>query len=350
MNTEVFTGRAALAAIAVTLLLGLPVAGRAAAVTTLRVVEAWSRATAPGTSVGVAYFEIVNEGAADTLQSIESPVAQRVEMHSSASVNGMMQMREMSTVDIPAKAHVRFEPGGLHAMLMELSHPLRTGERLPLTLIFAHAGALHVEAVVQGMGAAGPPDAQRPAAPAAAFKLAAWPLHAVAPDFRLIDVDRRSRTLADYRGSVLVVFFGFMHCPDACPAELFKLALVMKRLGPLREHVRVLFITLDPQRDSGPKLKRYVTAFDPRFIGLTGTTAQIDAAAGSFAVEYAKVGTGPNYSIDHSTTTFVFDSGGRLRLVGSMSTSAADYAHDLALLAAPAAEVSPRSSGGPATP
>jgi protein SCO1/2 len=96
----------------------------------------------------------------------------------------------------------------------------------------------------------------------------------------------------------------------------------------------VLFVTLDPVRDTRKVLKEYVTAFDPRFVGLTGTNAQIDRAAANFYVEYAKVPTGADYTIDHSTSTFVLDTAGRLRLVGTTGAAVADYAHDLKRLAA----------------
>jgi protein SCO1/2 len=166
------------------------------------------------------------------------------------------------------------------------------------------------------------------------YRLAAWPPRAASPDFNLVDFDGRPRTLADYRGRVLVIFFGFVHCPDACPAELFKLGLVMNQLGPAARHIQVLFVTLDPQRDTRALLKSYVTAFDPRFIGLSGTVTQIDRAASSFHVEYARVGVGADYTIDHSTSTFVLDATGRLRLVGATNTSIGDFTHDLAALAA----------------
>ncbi len=171
------------------------------------------------------------------------------------------------------------------------------------------------------------------AAPAG-YRLTVWPPHAATPDFALVDADGRARTLADYRGQVVVLFFGFVHCPDVCPAELFKLALVMKQLGSAATHVQVLFVTLDPVRDTRKVLKEYVTAFDPRFVGLTGTNAQIDRAAANFYVEYAKVPTGAGYTIDHSTSTFVLDTAGRLRLVGTTGAAVADYAHDLKRLAA----------------
>jgi protein SCO1/2 len=176
---------------------------------------------------------------------------------------------------------------------------------------------------------------------AADYRMAVWPPHAESPRFNLTDADGGPRSLADFRGRVVVVFFGFVHCPDACPTELFKLALVMKKLGALRDRIEVLFITLDPQRDTPAVLKSYVSAFDPRFVALTGTTAQIDAAAASFFVQYARVGTGADYTVDHSTATYVIDVAGRLRLVGGMKTTTADYAHDLRALAAEVARPAP---------
>jgi len=164
-------------------------------------------------------------------------------------------------------------------------------------------------------------------------RLAAWPQGARPPAFNLVDADGVSRTLSDYRGQIVVIFFGFLHCPDACPAELLKLALVMKQLGPVAAHVQVLFITLDPQRDTPALLKRYVAAFDSRFIGLTGTTAQVDQAASSFNVQYARVPSESDYTIDHSTATFVLDGSGRLRLIGAITSPVADFVHDITALA-----------------
>ncbi len=295
------------------------------------VVRAWSRATPPGVTVGVAYFEITNGGAADTLIAISSPVAARVEMHSTTMAGGLMKMREAESVDVPANGRVVFEPGGLHAMLIDLKKPLIAGTRLPLTLEFRHAGKVSVEAVVQGIGGEAP---LADALPRDGYRLVSWPPHAESPNFALRDADNRARSLSDYRGSVVVVFFGFVHCPDVCPAELFKLAAAMKQLGALANQVRVVFITLDPERDTRDVLRGYVSAYDPRFIGLTGTPAQIDRAAGSFFVQYARVGSGSDYTIDHSSSTFVLDATGRLRLIGTAKTSTADYAHDLGALVA----------------
>ena len=169
--------------------------------------------------------------------------------------------------------------------------------------------------------------------PEVEYRLSRWPLAGVSPDFSLVDFDGRPRTLNDYRGRVVVIFFGYARCPDVCPAELVKLALAMKKLGPASRHVQVLFVTLDPQRDTALILKQYVTAFDARFIGLTGTAAQIDRAAASFFIQYAKVPLGDDYAVSHTARLLVLDSAGHLRLVGAPQTSALDLAHDLAKLA-----------------
>jgi protein SCO1 len=173
-----------------------------------------------------------------------------------------------------------------------------------------------------------------PVPPLQPNRLAVWPQGAGSPTFQLRDTEGVPRTLRDYRGQIVVVFFGFMHCPDACPAGLFMLAQVMKQLRQGAAHVQVLFISLDPERDTPPSLKRYVSAFDPRFIGLTGTSAQVDQAATSFNVQYARVPLGNDYTIDHSTGVFVFDGAGRLRLVGAANSPVADFVHDIAALAA----------------
>ncbi len=122
----------------------------------IAVVNAWSRATAPGTSVGAAYFSIVNSGAADVLVEIETPRARRVEMHSVTVVGGVMQMRPTATLAIPAGGRVVFEPGTLHAMLIDLVTPLAAGEHVPLTLTFREAGKIRVDAAVLSLDEAPP--------------------------------------------------------------------------------------------------------------------------------------------------------------------------------------------------
>lgn len=131
--------------------LAAPVAGTP--VKSLEVVNAWSRATPPGINIGVAYFDIVNRGEQDVLERVESPVARQAEMHSMTTVAGVMQMRELHSLNVPAGGRVRFEPNNLHVMLIDLVQPLKKGDRFSLTLVFRHAGAVHVEAIVQDLGA-----------------------------------------------------------------------------------------------------------------------------------------------------------------------------------------------------
>jgi len=152
----------------------------------------------------------------------------------------------------------------------------------------------------------------------------------IAGDFHLIDHNGQPRSRSDFRGKVLVVFFGFTHCPDVCPTTLSQLALALKRLGPEAERVQVVMITVDPERDTPEVLKQYVTALDPRFLGLTGDAAAIAEAAKQFKVFYQKTTGGQtDYSIDHSASSFVFDPSGKLRLLVSSGQGAEVYAHDI---------------------
>jgi protein SCO1 len=173
-----------------------------------------------------------------------------------------------------------------------------------------------------------------PAHAAAPFLLSEWPAAAPKPAFTLIDGDGRTRTLKDYEGQLLIIFFGFTRCPDVCPAELFKLAQIIPRLGKAGSGIQVLFVSLDPERDTPEVVKAYVAAFNPTFVGLTGSTAAVNAAAASFSIQFAKVAVGnDNYTINHSTGTYVMDRSGRLRLVGTLSTRVDDWVHDLMILA-----------------
>lgn len=161
------------------------------------------------------------------------------------------------------------------------------------------------------------------------FRLISLPAHPAAHEFSLIDGEGRHRSLADFRGRVVVIFFGFTRCPEACPTELFKLAQVMKRLGDAGKGVQVLLITLDPERDTPGLLKAYVAAFNPSFIGLTGTPEQIDRVAAAYRVAHFKQPMGSDYTVYHSTATYIIDGHGRERLLGTMTNSVEDFVHDL---------------------
>jgi protein SCO1/2 len=152
-----------------------------------------------------------------------------------------------------------------------------------------------------------------------------------AKGFALTDHTGKPRTLADFKGKVVVVFFGYTQCPDVCPTTMAEMATVMQKLGPLADQVQVLFITLDPERDTQQLLASYVPAFDKRFIGLRGTPEQTAKTAKEFKVFYAKVpGSDPNsYTIDHTAGSYVFDRDGRLRLFIRHGQGPDPIVHDL---------------------
>jgi protein SCO1 len=155
-----------------------------------------------------------------------------------------------------------------------------------------------------------------------------------AKDFALTDHHGKPRTLADFKGKAVVVFFGFTHCPDVCPTTMAEMANVMKTLGPDAERVQVLFVTVDPERDTPALLAKYVPSFDPRFLGLTGDRAAIDKVVKDFKVFYQKVPgkEAGNYSVDHTAGSYAFDPQGRLRLFVRHGQGPEPIAHDLAIL------------------
>ena len=166
-----------------------------------------------------------------------------------------------------------------------------------------------------------------------------------APKFRSTDItgadfgkelaltghDGKPRTLADFRGKAVVLFFGYTHCPDVCPTTLADMAGVMKKLGNDAERVQVLFVTVDPERDTSLVLSQYVPAFDPRFLGLYGDLAATQRAAKEFKIFYEKrAASAPGaYTIDHSAQSYVLDPQGRLRLFVRQDRIADDLAGDL---------------------
>ncbi|MEB0134268.1 SCO family protein [Actimicrobium sp. CCC2.4] len=155
-----------------------------------------------------------------------------------------------------------------------------------------------------------------------------------ARDFALTDHNGKARTLADFKGKAVLVFFGYTQCPDVCPTTMAEMATVMKELGPQADKVQVLFVTLDPERDTQALLSQYVPAFDARFLGLYGDNAATVAVAKEFKIFYQKVAgkSADSYTIDHTAGSYVFDPQGRVRLFVKHGQGAAPIAHDLKLL------------------
>ena len=149
----------------------------------------------------------------------------------------------------------------------------------------------------------------------------------------LTDHNGQRRTLEDFKGKVVVLFFGFTHCPDACPTTLAELAAVARELGADAQRMQVLVVTVDPERDTAEVLRQYVPSFNPAFLGLYGTAQETAAAAKEFKVYIQKqVQPGGSYSVDHSAGTFVLDKQGRLRLFGQYGVGAKSLLHDIRLL------------------
>lgn len=152
-----------------------------------------------------------------------------------------------------------------------------------------------------------------------------------AGDFALTGHDGKPRTLADFRGRVVVIFFGYTQCPDVCPSTMAELAEVMQQLGPDADRVQVLFVTVDPERDTQELLANYVPVFDPRFLGLYGDAEATVRTAKTFKVFYQKVPgqTPETYTVDHSAGSYVYDPEGRLRLFIKHGTGPEPIVHDL---------------------
>jgi protein SCO1/2 len=151
-------------------------------------------------------------------------------------------------------------------------------------------------------------------------------------DFSLLDPDGKVRTLADFKGKVVLMFFGYTQCPDVCPTTLTEMQQVMTLMGPQSDKVQVLFVTVDPERDTAAILKQYVPSFDASFLGLRpADEAALEKVTKDFKIYYKKVpGTSPgSYTMDHTAGSYAFDPQGRLRLYIKHAQGPETLAHDL---------------------
>lgn len=156
--------------------------------------------------------------------------------------------------------------------------------------------------------------------------------YAQPPEFRLADAKGNMHSLSDFRGKVVVLFFGYTHCPEVCPTTLTDMARVMRILGPDAERTQVLFVTLDPERDTPAVLSAYVPFFHPLFMGLYGNAEETAAAAQAFAVNYEKHQEKHGYSIDHSDGTFLIGKDGKTILLSPYGQRPELVAEDIKLL------------------
>lgn len=155
-----------------------------------------------------------------------------------------------------------------------------------------------------------------------------------AKGFQLTDHNGQARTLEDFKGKIVVLFFGYTQCPDVCPTTMAELAEAKKLMGPDGDKVQGLFVTVDPERDTPEVLKAYMANFDPSFVALRGTPEQLAAVAKEFKMYYKKAQgkTPTSYTMDHSSASYVFDTQGRVRLYTRYGSGAQALASDLQLL------------------
>jgi len=153
-------------------------------------------------------------------------------------------------------------------------------------------------------------------------------------DFRLTDDNGKAVTGADFRGKVTVMYFGYTHCPDVCPLTLTQLHVVLDRLGAPADRVRILFVSVDPARDTPAIMHAYVNAFDKRAVGLVGSDRDVETLAKRYRSAFTREpdrGDG-NYEVSHSSAIYIFDGSGKARLLATPSASQDDIVHDLHLL------------------
>ena len=151
--------------------------------------------------------------------------------------------------------------------------------------------------------------------------------------FSLPDFDGKLRTPADFRGKVIMLYFGFTQCPDACPTALGRAKVIGELLGENAKRWQLIFISLDPERDSAEMLREYMAAFDPHFLALRPPSLEeVNKVAAEFKIFYRKVPTGGSYTLDHSTQSYLLDPSGKLRVMLDYQLSPEDCVHDILTL------------------
>ena len=153
-----------------------------------------------------------------------------------------------------------------------------------------------------------------------------------APDFSVEGSDGSPLILSRYRGKVVVMAFGYTHCPNVCPVTLAVLAQAHRSLGALGSQVQVIYLTVDPERDSAGRLKSYLAGFDPSFIGGTGSASQMEAVGKSYGVTATRLGSGDDYAVAHSSFIYLITRDGKLRGLMPFGHQAGDFVHDISLL------------------
>jgi len=270
------------------------------------VTDAWAPAAGPASTVGAAYLTLANAGTREVaVTNITSDIASVVEMHEMAMVNEMMTMRRIEKIALLPRVPVALEPGGAHLMLIGLRRPLRAGETFSLTLQFDDGSAQTVKAVIRSNESMTP--------------VTGGSETIVAPDrptdFTLVDHDGRPFRSTSLRGKPALLFFGYTHCPDACPMTMSNLARAYRKAGPAARDIPTLFVSVDP-RDTPALLKNYLAYFGAiPAKGLTGSKAQIDAVVRQLGARYEirDSGSAAGPLVDHSLSVYLLGSDGRVK-------------------------------------
>jgi protein SCO1/2 len=160
----------------------------------------------------------------------------------------------------------------------------------------------------------------------------------IGPDYQLFYSDGKPASLRDFKGKYVMLFFGFTQCPDVCPTTLVRASEIKRLLGADGDKLQVVFVTVDPERDTGPLLAEYMRAFDPTFVAVRGNLEQTAKAAKDFKIFYRKVPSGSSYTMDHTALTYVFDANGKIRLAVKHEQTAQQVAADVRQLMQPKKE------------
>lgn len=290
----------------------------------LQVTGAWVRPSIEGNDVSAAYFRVSNFGeASDTLVIVQTDAAQMVELHSMMMDGDVMRMRPLeSGIAVASGETVILKPGGLHVMLMGLTHSLNVGDTLLLTLTFESGMVLEVIAGVSDTPI--PNEIPADALTAAALEVASKGTYVgqvmnppiLAQDFTLAGTLSDEQRLSDSNGTWRVIFFGYMHCPDFCPLTLVDYKEVKALLSEAAEDVTFVYISVDAVRDTPEALQKYLDHFDPDFVGFSGDDITLKRIQPDYGFYYQRQMEADNlavYSIDHSTRSYLLDRNGVIR-------------------------------------
>jgi protein SCO1 len=262
----------------------------------LIVAEPFTFATPPDATTAAGYMRIESgAGVGDRLLSATAEIAESVELQKATDVAGVTEVQRLDDgIEVPAGGTIQLRPGSFRLLLRDLKRQLGEGERFSGTLTFERAGTVDVTYQVGPL------------------------LSPIGGAFALTDQNGAPFSSDDLKGKPYAIFFGYTHCPDVCPATLFEMSAALAKLGDDAGKLRMVFVTVDPARDTPEFLEDYLSAFDPRIVGLTGTEEEIAATAKTFHTVYQKVPEeNGDYSMDHSASVILMNAEGEF--VGTIS-------------------------------